>query len=786
MKHSSFTYAFSTRRIFSVFIFVLASVFIFACSFAANSFTAAERPNIVLIMSDDMGYSDIGCYGGEIKTPSLDGLAKNGIRFTQFYNTARCCPTRASLLSGLHPHQAGIGHMVEGHNLPGYGGDLLPSCITIAEALKPAGYSNYAVGKWHVTGNFTDESRRHNWPLNRGFEKYYGIITGATNFFEPATLVRDENPISPFDDPEYKPEGEYYFTNAISDNAVKYIREHKKNETEKPFFMYVAYTAAHWPMQALPEDIAKYKGKYDSGYAPVRAARYERMKEMGLIKDEWKLPPKDGDWSKVANKDWEAACMEVYAAMIDCMDQGIGRIVDSLKETGQYENTIIIFLQDNGACAENSGRSPREDYPERPGKPVYEPYPPERIVHRREETRRTREGYPVIHGPNVMPGPKDTFIAYGKGWANVSNTPFREYKHWIHEGGISTPLIIHAPSLVSDSMKGKFYTEYGQLIDIMSTCIDLGGAKYPEKRRGIALSPLEGTSLSPALKGEPLGRKLPLFWEHEGNRAIREGKWKLVAKGPQGEWELYDMEHDRSETANLAAEYPEIVEKMGDRWLQWAHHAKVLPWPWGAIGPVSSSDKKPGLKFELDFTGRNSLPGDSSGNDIGLISEGKLTFERIGDEFAAIFDGKSWLQVEKAPALSCQDSPWAVESEILPESSNGVIVSQGGVSHGYSLCIKDGKPLFAIRISGKVHSVAGPDKIESWTRLGGCLSEDKKIRLFVDGKLVGEKQVPGFIAQYPGDPLLIGNDLGGQVTAGQIPVFEGKVKRIRTYRGPLP
>lgn len=567
------------RKSIAAFLFVSFFVFFLSVSVFSGE-PSGSRPNIVLIMSDDMGYSDIGCYGSEIKTPTLDGLAAKGIRFSQFYNTARCCPTRASLLTGLHPHQAGIGHMMEDQNLPGYRGELQPSCVTIAEALKPSGYTTYGVGKWHVARNRGNGPERHNWPLHRGFDKYYGILAGATNYFEPATLIRDDTLISPLNDPQYKPKGEYYFTTAISDNAASYIRDHSKENGDKPFFMYVAYTTAHWPLQAFPEDIAKYEGKYDAGYGPTRQARFEKMQELGLLDKRWGLSPQDGDWNKVENKAWEAKGMEVYAAMIDCMDQGIGKIVQALKDSKQYDNTVVFFLQDNGACAEPAGRGAGKKYPTRPEKPVYEPYPPERVVINREDEKRTRDGYPIIMGKNVMPGPKDTFIGYGKAWANVSNTPFREYKHWVHEGGIATPLIIHAPSLISESMRGKIYNEYGQLVDLMATCVDLAGAEYPEKRNGIAVSPLEGISLTPSMNGKSLKRTTPLFWEHEGNRAVRDGKWKLVAKGPQAQWQLYDMEADRSELNNLAGKHPEIVQKMNEQWKNWAERCKVLPWPW--------------------------------------------------------------------------------------------------------------------------------------------------------------------------------------------------------------
>ncbi len=767
------------RSIVTILVFLTASFV-----FAQNSLSP-KQPNIIVILSDDLGYSDLGCYGGEIKTPTLDSLAEGGIRFKQFYNTARCCPTRASLLTGLHPHQAGIGHMVEGRDLPGYGGDLLPSCVTIAEAVKPAGYSAYAVGKWHVTGNHTDEGKRHNWPLNRGFDKYYGIITGAAYFFEPAALVRNDTPISPFADPEYKPEGTYYFTDAISDNAVKYIKEHKSENAEKPFFMYVAYTAAHWPMQALPEDIEKYKGKYDDGYEPARLARFERMQQMGLIDTRWGLTPQAGNWDKVANKDWEARCMEVYAAMIDNMDQGIGRIVTSLKETGAYENTIILFLQDNGACAEDAGRGSRNDYPERVEKPVFDPYPDDKVVHRREDTRRTRDGYPIIHGPKVMPGPKDTFIAYGRGWANVSNTPFREYKHWVHEGGISTPLIVHAPSLVADSMKGNFYNEYGQLVDLMTTCVDLAGAEYPKERKGVAVTPMQGTSLVPALQGKSLKRKIPLFWEHEGNRAVRDGKWKLVAKGSQSPWELYDMDSDRSELYNLAAANPDIVARMAAQWNAWAERSMVFPWPWGDRPRVE--DLKPGVKFELRF-----VKGEQAENAAGLrdLSENKVGIELHGavhlEDDGAVFDGQSRIELRKIAALNCAHSPWRVDVDVSSEAADGVIFSHGGVAHGYSLFIENGKPGFAVRIDGKSFVAAGPDKLGGPVKISAVITSEKKLVLFVDGKKAAETEIPDFVQQYPADPPIIGSDEAGTVLGRKLPPFKGLIKHITLSRGDVP
>ncbi|MCL2305846.1 MAG: sulfatase-like hydrolase/transferase [Planctomycetaceae bacterium] len=752
----------------------------FLCAFFfGQSIQAAEpptRPNIIVILTDDMGYSDLGCYGGEIQTPTLDNLAAGGIRFTQFYNTARCCPTRASLLTGLHPHQAGIGHMTDDRKLPGFTGDLLPSCVTIAEALKTSGYATYALGKWHVTKFSTDSDKRDNWPTRRGFDHYYGLISGATNYFEPATLLRNETPISPMNDPQYKPD-EYYLTTAISDNAVRYLNEHARSKTEKPFFMYVAFTAAHWPMQARPQDIAKYEGRYDQGYDPIRQARFERMRSMGLLDPRWELTPKTNEWDRVQNKAWESKCMEVFAAMVDSMDQGVGSIVSALKENGQYEDTVIFYLQDNGACAEGVGRQSRQDYPERVDKPVYEPYPPEKILHRREEDRRTRDGFPVITGEKVMPGPRDTFIAYGQGWANVSNTPFREFKHWIHEGGISTPLIVHAPSLISESMKGRFYNEYGQLVDIMATCLDLAGAGYPENRDGVSVTPLQGTSLKPALTGKTLDRKKPLFWEHEGNRAIRDGKWKLVAKGPSAPWELYDMEVDRSEMNNVAGDHPEIAGKMVSQWENWANKSNVFPWPWGKYQrkfrtKIDENVEPDALIFEMRF--ENGPLKDSSGVANSFTIDGSPL---------GVFDGKTWITIEKSDAFECGDAPWRVEAEIIAEAPDGVIMSQGGLNHGYSLYLKDGKPAFAVRIGGEIHSVTGEYRIEGNTTLSGTLTSKKQLVLQVNGKTVAQKNVPDLIYDTPVDPPIVGNDLSGKVSGLDLPAFKGKMKRIAVYRG---
>lgn len=543
---------------------VLISLCLFLAALHQPATAATPRPNIIIILCDDMGWSDLGCMGGEIQTPNLDRLAANGLRFTQFYNTARCCPTRASLLTGLYPHQAGIGHMMDDRGTDGYRGDLNDRCVTIAQVLKPAGYATFAVGKWHVTKQVQPDGDKHNWPLQRGFDRYYGTITGAGSFYDPGTLVRDNTNLSPLSDPEYKPE-RYYYTDAIADHARIFIKEHHEHHADQPFFLYTAFTAAHWPMHALPEDIAKYKGKYDAGYESVRQARLIKARQMGLVSADAPVAPTVGDWSAVANKEWEARCMEVYAAMIDRMDQNVGHLVETLKSTGQYDNTLIFFLQDNGGCQEGIGRQKTapalnsQTFPTIAADAIRLDVIP----------KQTRDGRPVKMGEGIMPGTEDTYIAYGEAWANVSNTPHREYKHFVHEGGISTPLIAHWPSGIA--RKGEWERQPGHLIDLMATCVDVAGAKYP----ALPIKPMEGLSLTPAFAGKPLQRDA-LYWEHEGNRAIRQGPWKLVAKENKP-WELYNIDDDRAEQHDLAATQPDRVKALADKWQAYAERANVLP-----------------------------------------------------------------------------------------------------------------------------------------------------------------------------------------------------------------
>lgn len=549
--------------------------------FSASFGLAAEKPNIIVILTDDMGFSDLGCYGGEIRTPNLDALAAKGLRYTQFYNTARCCPTRASLLTGLYPHQAGVGHMMDDRKRPGYMGDLNKTCRTIPEQLQSAGYRSYAVGKWHVTRHAGAEGPKHNWPRQRGFDRFYGTIHGAGSFYDPSSLVRDDTMISPYADNEYKPRT-YYYTDAISDHAVKFVGDHQKEHGDKPFFLYVAFTAAHWPMHALPEDIAKYRGVYDKGYDPIREARFEKAARLGLIDPKQPMAPLNAKWDDIPNREWEIRGMEVYAAMVDRMDQGVGKLVNELKRTGQFDNTLILYMQDNGGCAEAQGRTGNANHPNivRPDKPTFPAMKPGDFAAAGSVPKQTRDGFPVRMGPNVMPGAEDTYVAYGKNWATVSNTPLREYKHWVHEGGISTPLIAHWPQGIVGP--GELRHRPGHLIDIAATCLELSGATYPKEA-----PPLEGSSLLASFrrKDSPRG---PLFWEHEGNRAVRIDDWKLVAKHHQP-WELYNLAEDRVERNDLAKIHGNRVTLMAASYEKFAQRANVEPWP--VVNPAKKANE---------------------------------------------------------------------------------------------------------------------------------------------------------------------------------------------------
>ena len=474
---------------------------------AAEPATPTAKPNVLIIMVDDMGYSDLGCFGSEIKTPNIDHLAAGGMKFSQMYNTAKCYPTRASLQTGVYFQRTNRD---------------FDGTATLGEVLRPAGYTTLWAGKHHAKFN----------PVTRGFDRYFGMIGGAENHFRP----KQDNAKGWALDGEKaatKDSG-FYSTDAYTDKALKWLDEY--NKTNKPFLLYVAYTAPHWPLQALPEDIAKYKGVYDEGYEAVRKARYERQIKLGLV-DPKTSPLSPLEFGKKNTKTWdtfspderqiEAMKMEIYAAMVDRVDQNIGRLLARLKAQGKLDNTLVMFLADNGACAETPKQKGAD--------------------------------------PDGPMGSAGSFISYGQNWASVGNTPLRKWKQDSFEGGISTPLIVHWPAGIEPQK--EYYREPAHLIDIMPTLVAVSGANYPGESKQPNISPMDGVSLLPAFKGESISRPTPLFFQFGKSSAIREGQWKLARIGTK--WELYDMAVDRTETKNLAAKRPEIVQKMDASWLAW-------------------------------------------------------------------------------------------------------------------------------------------------------------------------------------------------------------------------
>jgi arylsulfatase len=539
----------------------------------------------LILLADDLGFSDLGCYGGEIRTPNLDSLAANGLRFTQCYNSSRCCPSRASLLTGLYPHQAGIGRFVgNGAGLPGYRGRLSEQCVTLAEVLGKSGYGTYACGKWHVN---------EPGPTQRGFDEFYGYIHGyAVNSWEPGMMIR-----LPEGRPQRSyPKGEYYATVAITDHALDFldIAREKKN---RPWLMYVAYQAAHFPVQAPPKLTASYVATYERGWDVLRAERLERMKKLGLMPSELQLTPRSPiDNAAVAkrlgsmtedgrNPAWDsldakrradlAQRMAVYAAMVETMDTNIGRLVDSLRQHGELDNTLILFLSDNGACAEwepfGFDLDPARFRNPKPGHGIDGATP----------------GMPnVLHEGDALAamGGPDSLFSYGCAWANLCNTPLMMYKHYAHEGGIRSPLIAHWPGRIGG--KGEWRPHVAHVMDIMATCVDVSGAQYPATFGGKDILPMAGRSLLPALLNHPAEPRMLIF-EHEHNAAVRDGDWKLVGKDilghdglkPDAKWELYNLASDPAEQHNLAAERADLAEQLSRKFLDEARRTLVLPAP---------------------------------------------------------------------------------------------------------------------------------------------------------------------------------------------------------------
>jgi|SoiMethySBSTD1v2_1073268.scaffolds.fasta_scaffold01112_18 arylsulfatase A-like enzyme len=513
------------------------------------------RPHVVLVVADDMGYSDLGCYGGEVATPTLDRLGRAGVRLSRFYNTARCSPSRASLLTGLHPHQTGLGILTNDDRPQGYPGSLNRRCVTLAEMLRQAGYATCLSGKWHLASEVWTPSDA--WPTRRGFDRFFGTLSGCGSFYRPTTLMRMEDNA----EREAAAPG-FFYTDAITREAEAFVRAQGSREPGRPFFLYTAYTAPHWPLHALPDDIARYRGVFDAGWDELRETRLRRLVAEGIMPAGTTLSDRDPGqpaWGDAPHPAWQLARMQAYAAQIDRMDRGIGRIVAALAETGALENTLFLFLSDNGASAEPLPIGDGESFRRRRGI-----VPP-----------ATWSGAPLRIGnsPDIEPGPEDTYASYGRAWANLSNTPFRFYKRWVHEGGISTPLIVHWPA---GGLGPRIVDDAFQLIDVVPTVLEATGAEYPASYASHDPLPLEGRSMLPALRGERV-EPGTLYWEHIGNTAIRRGRFKLVREHGQP-WELYDIDTDRAELANVAASHPDVVAELATAWQAWAIRVGVIPW----------------------------------------------------------------------------------------------------------------------------------------------------------------------------------------------------------------
>ncbi|MEM9148424.1 MAG: arylsulfatase [Pseudomonadota bacterium] len=515
-----------------------------------------RRPNVILVLVDDMGFADLGIMGSEIRTPHLDRLAREGALMSAMYNCARCCPTRASLLTGLYPHSAGVGHMGADLGTPAYQGFLRNDSVTIAEVLRAAGYRTCMAGKWHVAGDFmardVDSWRvgdvDHPTPRQRGFDRFYGIVDGVTHFFSPHFMLEDDARVDVVPD-------DFYFTDAITDKAIGMVEE--AVGAEQPFFLYLAHAAPHWPLHAPAQDIARYDGIYACGWDAIRTARHEEMNARGILRSPWDISPRDCEvrpWESMEMPDWEASKMAAYAAMVDRMDQSIGRMVAALDRLGQRENTLILFLSDNGGCAEFMA----ED--------GWAKFFPDTL----QDGRRIAMG----NRPGLRPGGALTYQSYDRPWANVSNAPFRLFKHYVHEGGISTPLIAHWPGRIGP---GVIAHEPAHVVDVLPTILEATGAAALSELGGHAIQPLEGESVLPMLTGRPWSREQPIFFEHEGNSAIRHGAFKLVRRYGHA-WELYDMDADRTELSDLAGRNAPLEADLLGQYGAWAERVGVLDW----------------------------------------------------------------------------------------------------------------------------------------------------------------------------------------------------------------
>ncbi|MFH5806405.1 arylsulfatase [Alienimonas sp. DA493] len=646
---------------------------------AATAPAPAERPNVLVILADDLGYSDLGCYGGEIPTPHVDALAANGVKCSQIYNSARCCPSRASLMTGLYPTQAGIGDFTtarpDANRGPGYLGRLNDRCATLAEALKPAGYRSYYVGKWHLhpeTG-----------PIARGFDEFYGYTSDhSADQYAPdryARLPEDRTPELTFGD-------DFYATDAFTEYALEFLKQGQ--ESGDPWFLFLAHSSPHFPVQAPAERADPHEAVYRRGWDVLRAERFARMQQIGLADGPaWALSPRslvpvdrpdiaDG-YPGEPNPAWAdlpedrradlARRMAVFAAMVQSVDAGVGRIVDRLRAAGELDNTLILFLSDNGACYEWGPFG--FDGPSRQGINVL-----------RTGAELREIGQPGTHQ------------SYGSGWANLGNTPFRLYKHFTHEGGISTPFIAHWPAGLKP--RDGWVREPGHVMDVLPTILDATGTPYPESVAGRSVTPAEGRSLLPVLRGEP-GAERTIGFDHQGAHALRRGDWKLVRgkRFPEDpEWELYDLAADRCELHDLAAERPELVAELVAEWEAWARRVEVI-----------------------------------------------------------------WESPEAAASPKIADAPLTIEATVRAAAPAGVVLAQGGRQHGYALHFVDGVPTFDVRVNGRVARLSAATAVAGEVRLEATLTANRMTLRVNDGAPIAGDS-PGLLPVQPIDAFSVGHD----------------------------
>ena len=694
------------------------------------AFASGGKPNVIVVLVDDMGYSDLGSFGGEVRTPHLDRLAKNGLRFTQNYNSARCCPSRASLLTGLYSHQAGIANFTGRDSTdrlgPAYLGKLNKQCMTLAEVLKEVGYSTYGVGKWHVGYEEI--------PTDRGFDEYYGYIRGhSTSQWKADNYLR--LPEGRKEELNYDGH-EYYATDVFNDYAIEFINQAQKKE--EPFFLYLAHSSPHFPLEAPTKTRDSYLETYRKGWDKLRKERFEKQKELGLLTDSWKFTklsevPVDRDdianqFAGKPNPDWKDVSenrqedlvyrMATFAAMIDHVDQGIGKILSLLEKGGDLDNTLILFTSDNGACYE------------------WGPF---------GFDQSSRKGFTKLHVGKELQGVGGpaTYHSVGSAWSCLSNTPLRMYKHFNHEGGNCSPLLAHWPKGIKDS--DRWIRSPVHLIDFMPTILEVSEGNYPKKFKGEELVPVEGRSLVPFFNGAIDTDERILGFDHFESSAIRKGNWKLVRGNNRYKnrtWELYNLAEDRCETNNLIGSHPGKAKELEADWLVWAKRVKVNPY----YSHVELNPTNLRKKMKMDAQG------------FYILKQG----DQFTNEYAPQFAHKS------------------IEIKLFVtrgKEMSGVLISHGGSRVGYSLYLEEGKPVFSCRLSGALHTIRAsmplPKKRAS---LNATVLPDGRVTLRIDNQVVGEGKLPSLFNNNPLDPLEIGNDSQSTVVKYNTNLlFKGKI-----------